>query len=77
VVLNVVPDLEIAMAVAQKIRRAIAQPISTALLQVRTTVSVGVTMARPDEAMDELIARADQAMYAAKQGGRNQVIPID
>ena len=36
-----------------------------------------MTLARPDEASEELIARADTAMYQAKQTGRNQVVPID
>jgi PleD family two-component response regulator len=39
-------------------------------------VSIGVTVARADEGMDALIARADQAMYKAKQAGRNQLIRI-
>jgi len=43
---------------------------------VQATLSIGVTLARPGESVDGLIARADQAMYQAKQGGRNQVIPI-
>jgi PleD family two-component response regulator len=39
-------------------------------------VSIGVTVARADEGMDALIARADQAMYKAKQAGRTQLIRI-
>ena len=37
------------------------------------TVSVGVAMARPHEDVDHLLARADAAMYAAKEAGRNRV----
>ncbi|MCB1908416.1 MAG: diguanylate cyclase [Rhodocyclaceae bacterium] len=37
------------------------------------TVSIGAAEYLPAEAADEWIARADQAMYLAKQGGRNRV----
>lgn len=37
------------------------------------TASMGVAEAAPDESLDELINRADHAMYAAKQAGRNRV----
>lgn len=77
VVLNAIPDQNTAMTVAEKINQAIAEPIPTPRLRVNITVSIGVAIVRPDEGMDELIARADQAMYQAKQAGRNQVILID
>ena len=76
VVLHAVPDLESAMAVAKKIGLVIAQPIKTPALNINITASIGATLARPDEEMDALMARADIAMYEAKQAGRNRVIPI-
>jgi diguanylate cyclase (GGDEF)-like protein len=76
VVLKAIPNLDAAVRVAEMINRAIAQPINTPRQRVITTVSIGVTVARADEGMDALIARADQAMYKAKQAGRNQLIRI-
>ncbi|HET6432408.1 diguanylate cyclase [Dyella sp.] len=37
------------------------------------SVSIGVGIRRSDDSIDSLIARADQAMYAAKLAGRNRV----
>jgi diguanylate cyclase (GGDEF)-like protein len=41
---------------------------------VRCSCSIGVTEVRPneDQRLDSVLARADQAMYAAKRAGRNQ-----
>ncbi len=42
--------------------------------EIRCTVSVGVTSRiDTDEAVATILARADQALYAAKEAGRNQV----
>lgn len=43
--------------------------------KVLITFSAGVTQLQPDETPAEAIKRADQAMYQAKQSGKNRVIP--
>jgi diguanylate cyclase (GGDEF)-like protein len=40
---------------------------------LRITISVGVAERHPGEARDGLIARADEALYIAKNSGRNRV----
>ncbi|MDG6398391.1 sensor domain-containing diguanylate cyclase [Pseudomonas quasicaspiana] len=37
------------------------------------TVSIGLSRLRPDDTLQSLIARADSALYRAKQNGRNQI----
>lgn len=77
VVLHGVQDMASAVAVAEKLRASAAETIPFPGGRVNTTVSIGVTLARPGEKTEALVARADEAMYRAKQTGRNQVISID
>nr|WP_254217287.1 sensor domain-containing diguanylate cyclase [Synechococcus sp. CCY 9618] len=76
VVLQGVRALNDAVAIAEKLRRAVAEPIPTSAGILSITLSIGVTMVKPGENPDEIISRADHAMYRAKQTGRNQVVPI-
>jgi diguanylate cyclase (GGDEF)-like protein/PAS domain S-box-containing protein len=74
VVLDGVHDLDEAKRVAEKLRRQVAEPIAFGDQRLAATVSVGVTVARPVEHVDVVIARADAALYEAKHSGRDQVI---
>jgi diguanylate cyclase len=47
---------------------------STGGMLGRVTISVGVSLLRPDDDTDALIERADACLYAAKRAGRNRVI---
>jgi diguanylate cyclase (GGDEF)-like protein len=41
---------------------------------VRLTISLGVAEYRPGESLEDWLTRVDQAMYAAKRGGRNKTM---
>ena len=61
-------------AVAERIRQAIAAlSVDTGSGALRCTASFGVASARAGESSEELLQRADKALYLAKNGGRNQV----
>jgi len=44
------------------------------LAPLQATVSIGGALARPDDSVETLVARADRALYQAKQTGRNCVV---
>lgn len=77
VVLHGVQDLQNAAEIAEKLRAAAADPVETPAGQVCATMSIGVTLAHDGERTEELVARADTAMYRAKQCGRNQVVTFN
>jgi diguanylate cyclase (GGDEF)-like protein len=64
-------DLGSAGAVAEKIRAQIADAVLPTV--GRVTVSLGVAEYQAGDTEQELVARADLALYAAKEGGRNMV----
>ncbi|MFM2437506.1 MAG: hypothetical protein RLZ55_317 [Actinomycetota bacterium] len=72
-----VHGLESAVEVAEKVRQHCAEPHQHDGLTYRPLVSIGVTLLRRGEDADELIARADRAMYRAKAAGGNRVVAVE
>ncbi|MGG1551013.1 histidine kinase N-terminal 7TM domain-containing protein [Paenibacillus ferrarius] len=63
-------------AVANRLRTRIAsKPLTTTEDKISVTLSLGVAEAAdgPEETLSQLLNKADQALYAAKQAGRNRV----
>jgi diguanylate cyclase (GGDEF)-like protein/PAS domain S-box-containing protein len=56
---------------AERIATAVAAPVDVGGASVRVGVSVGPATLRPGEGLDDLLHRADAAMYARKLAGRH------
>lgn len=69
-----------AIVVAERLRRAVSEarivaPEGRALPLERASVSIGIASISPgDRTLDDLLRRADKALYAAKQAGRDRVV---
>lgn len=77
IILTDCPDLDAAGAFAERLRlkvqslRVKARGTDTVLDTI--TASFGVAHAQPGDSPESLLTRADDALYQAKRGGRNQV----
>lgn len=69
-------DLQAFYEQAEQLRNAtMAKTVSSLDDQpVSCTVSIGLTLAQEGESLDATIQRADEALYTAKEQGRNQVV---
>ncbi|MGA3351690.1 MAG: diguanylate cyclase [Acidimicrobiales bacterium] len=63
-------DLAIAQSVAERIRESVAAPGGE---RPSVTASVGVALRKQGERFDDLVERADRAMYMAKAAGRDRL----
>jgi diguanylate cyclase (GGDEF)-like protein len=64
-----------AAAIAEQLRARIAMlEIKTAAAIVTLTCSFGVSEWRPGDTLDQMLKRADMALYEAKLEGRNRVV---
>jgi two-component system, cell cycle response regulator len=76
----VMPDTEVAFAyaIAERLRKSIETTpvrISRAPDQIAITISIGIAGSMgPADTSEALLHRADQALYAAKNTGRNRVV---
>ncbi|MGY5346415.1 sensor domain-containing diguanylate cyclase [Paenibacillus glucanolyticus] len=68
----ILPGLDVAEAreIAEQFRRAVNDAIWTT---GSITISIGMITATPEDHEAALLQKADQALYASKQNGRNQV----
>lgn len=67
-----------AIEIAEDLRlRLAARPFDTGKDRITLTWSVGVGEGRPGDTVDQILARADAALYDAKLGGRNRVVGAD
>jgi len=68
-------DLDQAAEVAERLRRGIESDSASARAPVAVTASLGVaSLASGAQRPSELVKQADQALYTAKEGGRNRVV---
>jgi diguanylate cyclase (GGDEF)-like protein/PAS domain S-box-containing protein len=67
-----------ARAVGASVVNAFRLPVRIGAIEHRSTASVGIVLVPGGDAdADALLRRADQAMYQAKNGGRNAVVMAD
>jgi len=75
--LVMLPNTELSMALetAERLRQLVAESeVSPEESEtIKMTISLGVSSLQPDDSLDNLVYRADNALYLAKQEGRDQV----
>ncbi|MDA0893125.1 MAG: sensor domain-containing diguanylate cyclase, partial [Proteobacteria bacterium] len=64
-------NLEQAQAVAEKVRNSVEE--ASFSMPQQLTTSIGVASCTKTDNVESLIGRADEALYRAKEGGRNRV----
>jgi diguanylate cyclase len=71
------PDIELKVA-AETLERLQRELTKKFFLheneRVLVTFSAGVALLNPDESLEDVVARADKAMYLAKKAGKNRVV---
>jgi diguanylate cyclase (GGDEF)-like protein len=75
ILLEDIVSAELAQRVANKIVKVLQTPFMLDKIQINTSTSIGIAFNdQPDNTIDSLIICADEAMYQAKQRGRNRSI---
>ncbi len=65
------------VAVAERIRRTLEEPIWVVGVELRVSVSIGIAVGQPGDPPELVLANADAAMYRAKEQGPGRIELFD
>lgn len=71
IVLEELPDENLAIQVAEKLLAKARAPIEADEASITVTASIGIALSQPGTSGDELLRAADKALYEAKAAGRD------
>ena len=74
VALTAVHGVQDAEVVAAKVHESLREPIVLNSHSIAVTVSIGVSRVEQNGTLDDALRRADRALYAAKDAGRNRTL---
>jgi diguanylate cyclase (GGDEF)-like protein/PAS domain S-box-containing protein len=77
VLLEDLEDAGAADAIAERVRRHLAVPVTLGGRRVKPSASIGLACAAAGAGADEVLGNADVAMYAAKERGKGQVVRFE
>lgn len=64
-----------ALAIGERLRQRMASdPVVAPDGEIRVFISIGVAQWSPEQSLEDLVSRADAALYSAKERGRNLVV---
>lgn len=66
-------DAGVARIVADRLRESVAMLVHPELPTITVTVSIGVGERGPNDTLEQVLERADAALYRSKEAGRNRV----
>ncbi len=66
-----IESLDQCLPTVERVRETASLPVHYRDVELRVTASIGLVLSDSDSDADELISRADKAMYVAKRGGKN------
>ncbi len=69
-------DLKQAVAKAERLRLAICDTALSDIQELKVTVSFGVTEVEPGDTASDIFSRADKALFASKDKGRNRTTAL-
>lgn len=69
-----IPDEHAALAIAERLHRALHKPFDFDNARVLVTASFGIALGDAETDADRLLANADRAMYAAKARGGSSIV---
>jgi diguanylate cyclase (GGDEF)-like protein/PAS domain S-box-containing protein len=67
-------DVSGAERLATRLITAVGEPIDSPNVSARIQMSIGIALALPSSAVDDLLTQADGALYEAKQSGRGRYV---
>jgi diguanylate cyclase (GGDEF)-like protein/PAS domain S-box-containing protein len=77
VILDEVHGIDGAMTAAEKVRASVSRAVTIRGREIVPHLSIGVALLPSFDDFDETLNRADEAMYAAKEAGRNRCVTLD
>ncbi|GAA4705241.1 putative bifunctional diguanylate cyclase/phosphodiesterase [Phytohabitans rumicis] len=72
-----VNDIDTVMGIARRIAADLEQPFRGNTQEIMVSASIGIAFAGAGDTTDDLLRRADMAMYEAKTGARSQFVIFD